>query len=138
MWHNGPLDYAEDSAVFQLKSSGRLGKGIYEGGWAFGSCSFCCGRGRGAGALRRRGGAAQQSRRGADGPAIYERAAESFAAALKKDPKLAQAAVNEGIALLTLQRLDEAKKALEQGLRSTRIARRRGTTWAWPSTRATN
>jgi len=64
----------------------------------------------------RRGGAAQQSRRGADGPAIYRARAESFAAALKKDPKLAQAAVNEGIALLTLQRLDEAKKALEQGI----------------------
>jgi tetratricopeptide (TPR) repeat protein len=50
------------------------------------------------------------------GQQFTERAAESFAAALKKDPKLAQAAVNEGIALLTLQRLDEAKKALEQGI----------------------
>jgi tetratricopeptide (TPR) repeat protein len=50
------------------------------------------------------------------GQQFTERAAESFAAALKKDPKLAQAAVNEGIALLTLQRLDEAKKALELGI----------------------
>jgi tetratricopeptide (TPR) repeat protein len=50
------------------------------------------------------------------GQQFTERAAASFAAAFKKDPKLAQAAVNEGIALLTLQRLDEAKKALEQGI----------------------
>ena len=50
------------------------------------------------------------------GQQFTERAAESFAAAFKKDPKLAQAAVNEGIALLTLQRIDEAKKALAQGI----------------------
>ena len=50
------------------------------------------------------------------GQQFTERAADSFAAAFKKDPKLAQAAVNEGIAALTLQRLDEAKKALEQGI----------------------
>ena len=60
------------------------------------------------------------------GQQFTERAAESFAAALKKDPKLAQAAVNEGIALLTLQRLDEAKKALEQG-----IALNPGSAQAW-------
>jgi tetratricopeptide (TPR) repeat protein len=35
---------------------------------------------------------------------------------MKKDPKMAQAAVNEGIALLTLQKLDEAKKALHTAL----------------------
>jgi len=45
-----------------------------------------------------------------------ERAAETFAAAFKKDPKLAQAAINEGIALLTLQKLDEAKKWLRQAI----------------------
>jgi tetratricopeptide (TPR) repeat protein len=39
-----------------------------------------------------------------------------FAEALKKDPKLAQAAINEGIALLTMQKLDEAKKALQQAI----------------------
>jgi tetratricopeptide (TPR) repeat protein len=50
------------------------------------------------------------------GQQFTERAAESFAAAFKKDPKMAQAAVNEGIALLTLQRIDEAKKALEEGI----------------------
>src|SRR5271166_3148159 len=50
------------------------------------------------------------------GQQFTERAAESFAAAFKKDPKLAQAAANEGIALLTLRRLDEAKKALEQAI----------------------
>jgi tetratricopeptide (TPR) repeat protein len=60
------------------------------------------------------------------GQQFTERAAESFAAALNKDPKLAQAAVNEGIALLTLQRLDEAKKALEQG-----IALNPGSAQAW-------
>jgi tetratricopeptide (TPR) repeat protein len=50
------------------------------------------------------------------GQQFTERAAGRFAAAFKKDPKLAQAAINEGIALLTLQKLDEAKKALQAGL----------------------
>jgi len=45
-----------------------------------------------------------------------ERAAESFAAAFKKDPKLAQAAINDGIALLTLQKLDDAKKAMQAAI----------------------
>ena len=45
-----------------------------------------------------------------------ERAAESFAAAFKKDPKLAQAAVNEGIALLTLQKIDDAKTYLNKAI----------------------
>lgn len=44
------------------------------------------------------------------GQQFTERAAQAFAAAFKKDPKLAQAATNEGIALLTLQHLDDAKK----------------------------
>jgi tetratricopeptide (TPR) repeat protein len=50
------------------------------------------------------------------GQQFTDRAAESFAAAMKKDPKLAQAAINEGIALMTLQKLDEAKKALRAAL----------------------
>ena len=50
------------------------------------------------------------------GQQFTQRAAESFAAAFKKDPKLAQAAVNEGIALFTLQNLDEAGSLLRQGL----------------------
>ena len=50
------------------------------------------------------------------GQQFTDRAEESFAAAFKKDPKLAQAAVNEGIALLTLQKLDEAEKALRAAL----------------------
>ncbi len=50
------------------------------------------------------------------GQQFTERAADSFAAAFKKDPKLNQAAVNEGIAYLTLQKLDEAKKALHAAL----------------------
>ncbi len=50
------------------------------------------------------------------GQQFTERAAESFAAAMKKDPKLAQSAINEGIALMTLQKLDEAKKALQAAI----------------------
>jgi Flp pilus assembly protein TadD len=45
-----------------------------------------------------------------------ERAADSFAAAFKRDPKLAQAAINDGIALMTLQKLDEAKTALQAAI----------------------
>jgi Tfp pilus assembly protein PilF len=45
-----------------------------------------------------------------------ERAAEAFAAAFKKDPKMAQAAINEGIALLYLQKTEESKKALQAAL----------------------
>ena len=62
------------------------------------------------------------------GQQFTERAADSFADALKKDPKLAQAAINEGIALLTLQRR----------LRLIRVTRRRGTIWGLPSARATS
>ncbi len=43
------------------------------------------------------------------GQQFTERAVDSFAAAFKKDPKLAQAAINEGIALLVEQKLDQAK-----------------------------
>jgi len=50
------------------------------------------------------------------GQQFTERAADSFAAAMKKDPKLAQAAINDGIALMTLQKLDEAKKALQAAI----------------------
>ena len=50
------------------------------------------------------------------GQQFTERAAESFADAFKKDPNLAQAAVNEGIALLAQQKLDEAKKAFKQAI----------------------
>ena len=45
-----------------------------------------------------------------------ERAADSFAQAFKKDPTLAQAAINEGIALMAQQKVDEAKKVLEQAI----------------------
>jgi tetratricopeptide (TPR) repeat protein len=50
------------------------------------------------------------------GQQFTDRAADSFAAAMKKDPKLAQAAINEGIALMTLQKLEEAKKALQTAI----------------------
>ena len=52
------------------------------------------------------------------GQQFTERAAASFAEAFKKDPKLAQAAINEGIALLTLQKLDEAKNCAAEGDRA--------------------
>lgn len=45
-----------------------------------------------------------------------ERAAGTFADAFKKDPRLAQAAVNEGIALLYLEKPDETEKWLKQAL----------------------
>ena len=50
------------------------------------------------------------------GQQFTERAADSFAAAFKKDPKLAQAAVNEGIALLAQQKLDQAKEWLQKAI----------------------
>jgi len=50
------------------------------------------------------------------GQQFTQRAAENFAAAFRKDPRLAQAAINEGIALFTLQQLDEAKSSLRKGL----------------------
>jgi tetratricopeptide (TPR) repeat protein len=50
------------------------------------------------------------------GQQFTDRAAESFDAAIKRDPRFAQAQINDGIALLTLQKLDEAKKALQAGL----------------------
>jgi len=50
------------------------------------------------------------------GQQFTERAEQSFAAAFKKDPKLAQAAINDGIALMTLQKLPEAKDALQKAI----------------------
>ena len=50
------------------------------------------------------------------GQQFTERAAVTFAEAFKQDPKLAQAAINEGIALFTLQKLGEAKNSLQQGI----------------------
>jgi tetratricopeptide (TPR) repeat protein len=45
-----------------------------------------------------------------------DRAAASFAAAFKQDPKLAQAAINEGIALLYLQKPADAKSYFQQAI----------------------
>lgn len=50
------------------------------------------------------------------GQQFTQRAAETFAAAFKKDPRLAQAAINEGIALMTLQKLDEAREWLQKAI----------------------
>ena len=50
------------------------------------------------------------------GQQFTERAAGTFAEAFKKDPTLAQAAINEGIAQMALQKLDEAKTALRAAL----------------------
>ena len=70
------------------------------------------------------------------GQQLTERAAGSFAQAFQKDPKLAQAAINEGIALLYLQKLDEAKRLFGPLSLWTRTMHRPGTTWGWCSTRA--
>ncbi len=51
------------------------------------------------------------------GQQFTDKAAEAFAAAFKKDPRMAQAEINEGIALMTLQKLDEAKAALQTALK---------------------
>src|SRR5579863_6195056 len=51
------------------------------------------------------------------GQQFTEKASESFAAAFKKDPRMAQAEINAGIALMTLQNLDEAKIALQTGIK---------------------
>ena len=45
-----------------------------------------------------------------------QRAADDFTAAFKADPKLTQAAINDGIALLTLQKVEDAKVVLKQAL----------------------
>jgi len=50
------------------------------------------------------------------GQQFTERAADSFAAAFKKDPKMAQAAINEGIAQLYQQKPDVAEKSLQAAL----------------------
>ena len=50
------------------------------------------------------------------GQQFTERAVDSFAAAFKKDPKLAQAAINEGIALLASQKLDQAKEWFQKAI----------------------
>src|SRR5580658_2605379 len=71
-----------------------------------------------AAAVRFDGEAVRLNNRGVAqmGQQFTDRAADSFAAAMKKDPKLAQAAINEGIALMTLQKLEEAKKALQTAI----------------------
>jgi tetratricopeptide (TPR) repeat protein len=50
------------------------------------------------------------------GQQFTERAVDAFAAAFKKDPRLAQAAANEGIALLTQQKLDDARTWLQKSI----------------------
>ena len=50
------------------------------------------------------------------GQQFTERAADSFAAAFKKDPKMAQAAINEGVALLAQQKLDPAKEWIQKAI----------------------
>ena len=67
-----------------------------------------------------------------------DRAVASFTEAIKKDPKLAQADINQGIALLTLQKLDEAKQHCARDSLWIRTMLRLGITRAWLSTRATS
>ena len=45
---------------------------------------------------------------------LFEKALKAFEAAAAKDPALKVAALNRGIALLNLQKLDEAKPVLEK------------------------
>jgi len=62
------------------------------------------------------------------GQQFTDRAAISFADAFKRDPKLAQAAINDGIALMTLQKLDDAKRAFKAALALDPTSPRPGTT----------
>ncbi len=50
------------------------------------------------------------------GQQYTEQAAKTFAEAYKMDPKMAQAAINEGIALYTLQKLHQAQQLLQATL----------------------
>jgi len=48
---------------------------------------------------------------------LFERALKSFEAAAAADPALQVVAVNRGVALLNLQRVDEAKALLEKAVK---------------------
>ena len=48
---------------------------------------------------------------------LFEKGLKSFQQAAELDPKLTIARLNEGIALLNLQKIDEAKAALEDALK---------------------
>src|ERR1700691_2289124 len=48
---------------------------------------------------------------------LFEKALKSFQQAAELDPKLTMARLNEGVALLNLQKIDEAKAALEDALK---------------------
>src|ERR1700746_1976442 len=48
---------------------------------------------------------------------LFEKGLKSFQQAAEADPKLAIARLNEGIAFLNLQKIDEAKGALEGALK---------------------
>src|ERR1700686_4930640 len=48
---------------------------------------------------------------------LFEKGLKSFQQAAELDPKLTMARLNEGIAYLNLQKIDEAKAALEDSLK---------------------
>src|ERR1700691_3602754 len=48
---------------------------------------------------------------------LFEKALKSFQQAAELDPRLTIARLNEGVALLNLQKIDEAKAALEDALK---------------------
>ena len=48
---------------------------------------------------------------------LFEKGLKSFQQAAEADPKLAIARLNQGIAYLNLQKVDEAKAALEDALK---------------------
>src|SRR5258707_2165455 len=51
---------------------------------------------------------------------LFEQALKAFEEAAAKDPSLEVATVNRAVALLNLQRIDEAKPLLEQALKDKR------------------
>ena len=48
---------------------------------------------------------------------LFEKGLKSFQQAAEADPKLAMARLNEGVAYLNLQKIDEAKAAFEEALK---------------------
>ncbi len=92
---------------------------------------------RAAEALRRRGDPAEQSRRGADGPAVYRARRGELCRSIQERPE-----AGAGRDQRRHRAADAAKAGRGQEvrssrpLRSTRPARRRGTTWVWRNMRA--
>ena len=61
---------------------------------------------------------------------LFEKGLKSFRQAAELDPTLTMARLNEGIALLNMQKIDEARVALEDTLKQDQRTRMPGTTSA--------